>query len=149
MYIVYIYIHITSYNNFTLLLHLFLEQNILVLNRYVCNFQLQFLHFLETVFHPFMRAFQNTICPDWTCNYYINKLTTLESKPFNACIVYILPSKCCLVHESKTETWDKTAVSRPIFEKIMHLEKAYTFCSELCTVSLAVLNKNWLYSLAC
>ena len=65
----------------------------------------------------------------------INKLTTLESKPF-ACIVYILPSKCCLVHESTTETWDKTAVSRPVFEKIMHLEKASTFCSELCTVSL-------------
>ena len=54
VYSIYIYIHITSYNNFTLLLHLFLEQNILVLNRYVCNFQLQFLHFLETVFHPFM-----------------------------------------------------------------------------------------------
>ena len=86
-------------------------------------------------------------CPDWTCNYSKDKLTTLESKSF-ACIIYILPSKCCLVekstlagkhhilHESTTETWDKTAVSRPTIDKIMHLEKTSTFCSELCTVSL-------------
>ena len=52
-------------------------QNIyLILNRHVCNFQLQFLHFLENVLHPFMLsrgAFQNKICPDWICNYLKEK----------------------------------------------------------------------------
>ena len=84
--------------------------------------------------------FKKGICPDWTCNSSKDKLTTHECRPF-ACIIYMLPSKGCLVeknktlagkqhivHESATETSDihfKTAVSQPIFEKIMHLEQTY------------------------
>ena len=94
--------------------------------------------------------FKKGICPDWTCNSSKDKLTTHESRPLHASSIFCIQSVALLkkirllqgnniLHESATETWDihfKTAVSQPIFEKIMHLEKTYTFCRELCTVSL-------------
>ena len=98
---VYIYITILScYYN----LDVSRNNTNLILNRCECNFQLQILHFLKNVLHPFMLSkgvFQKkkVICPDWTCNYSKDKLTTLESKSF-ACIIYILPSKCCLVKKA-------------------------------------------------
>ena len=58
-------------------IHLFFHNNLcfsknmyLILNRHECNFQLQILHFLKSVLHPFMlfmSAFQERTCPDWTC----------------------------------------------------------------------------------
>ena len=113
-----------------------------------CKFRIFWFFFAS--FHAVQGCFsKKVICQDWTCDYSKDKLATRESKSV-ACIIYMLPSKCCLVkktgtlagkhhilHESTTENWDKAAVSRPIFEKIMHLEKTSTFCSELCTVTFS------------
>ena len=65
----------------------------LILNIHECNFQLQILHFLKSVLHPFMpfmSAFQKRTCPDWTCTSSKDGLTTIESRPFPG-IIYILP----------------------------------------------------------
>ena len=92
-----IYIHIqTLFDKFIGTFHnslCFSKNMYLVLNRHECNFQLQSLHFLKRVLHPFMlfmSAFQKRTCPDWTCTSSKDGLTTIESRPFPG-IIYILP----------------------------------------------------------
>ena len=100
--IIYIYTHIlythiqTLFDKFIGTFHnslCFSKNMYLILNRHECNFQLQSVHFLKRVLHPFMlfmSAFQTGTCPDWTCTSSKDSLTTIQSRPFPG-IIYILP----------------------------------------------------------
>ena len=66
----YCHIYIIHYLTNVMFLHnnlCFSKNMYLILNRHECNFQLQILHFLKSVLHPFMlfmSAFQERTCPD-------------------------------------------------------------------------------------
>ena len=94
--------------------------------------------------------FKKGICPDWTCNSSKDKLTTHECRPF-ACIIYMLPSKGCLVEKKrhlqgnnifcmtaqlKLETYTSRLLYPNQFLRRSCILNRHTFCSELCTVSL-------------
>ena len=93
--IIYIYIHTTilsCYYN----LDVSRNNTNLILNRCECNFQVQILHFLKNVLHPFMLSkgvFQKkVICQDCTCNYSKNKLTHLNLNLLHASFIFCLQS---------------------------------------------------------
>ena len=90
---IYIYTHYLT--NLLFFFHnslCFSKNMYLILNRHECSFQLQILHFLKSVVHPFMlfmSAFHKRTCPDWTCTSSKDGLTTIESRPFPG-IIYSL-----------------------------------------------------------
>ena len=76
---IYIFTHTHTLTNLSFFSQkfMFLENMYLILNIHECNFQLQILHFLKSVLHPFMlfmSAFQKRTCPDWTCTALLQKM---------------------------------------------------------------------------
>jgi len=160
------YIYIIHYLTNVMFFHnnlCFSKNMYLILNRHECNFQLQILHFLKSVLHPFMlfmNAFRKRTCPDWTCTSSKDSLTTIESRPFSRHHLYFalkaLPCWKKVTHLQGNNTlcswkrsWnlrnvlpEKTAVSwTNFFLKILHLQNNPVFCSGLCAVPLWKRNK--------